>query len=336
MKNILAILAIIILTACSKEQKDYVILKGTLINPTTGDIVIQGRNFNKTIKVDATGNFEDTLSVSDGMHNFIYNQQRVSLFLKNGYDLTMTFKSANFMDGIGFSGLGQETNRYIEQKKSFLKSDESNPKNYFKLNEEDFKKAIAATESQLETWSNNAPKVDSVILKSDIKNNKLFIRYINKRYTMEHAKMLRLAKGTVSPVFIDYENNAGGTSSLSDFKGRFVYIDLWATWCGPCKKEIPAMKALETKFHGENIVFLSISLDKKSAYKTWKNMIEEKNMGGVQLIADKDFSSDFTIAYDVSSIPRFVLLDTEGNIIDADAPRPSDPALTLLLKEVLR
>ncbi|PCI03270.1 MAG: thioredoxin [Flavobacteriaceae bacterium] len=336
MKNTLAILALIILAACSNEQKEYLTLKGKLIQHTSGDIVIQGRNFTKTIKVDVAGNFSDTINVIDGVHNLIYNKQRTALFLKNGYDLSISFKGADFSEGIVFTGIGEETNRYMENKKAFLKSDKSNPKSYFKLNEAAFQEAISATKLQLETWTNNAPKVDSLVLKADIKNNNLFIRYINKSYKKAHANMIRLAKGTLSPTFVNYENNAGGTSSLDDFKGKFVYIDLWATWCGPCKKEIPFMKTLESKFHGKNIEFLSISLDKKSAYKTWKKMIKEKEMGGVQLIADKDFASDFTMAYGVTSIPRFVLLDTEGRIIDADAARPSDPKLAVLLNELLR
>ena len=58
-----------------------------------------------------------------------------------------------------------------------------------------------------------------------------------------------------------FENYAGETSSLEDFKGRYVYIDVWATWCGPCKKEIPYLKAIEEKFHNRNIEFVSISVD---------------------------------------------------------------------------
>jgi len=249
--------------------------------------------------------------------------------------LSIAFKGANFAEGISFSGIGKETNSYMEKKKAFYESDKANPKSYFKLNEEDFKKSIAETSFQLEQLSSNAPKVDSVILKSDIKNNNLFISYINKSYKKAHADLVRLAKGTQSPAFFNYENNAGGTSSLADFKGKFVYIDIWATWCAPCKREIPYLKKLEEKFHGKNIEFVSVSVDKKSAYKTWKNMIKEKEMGGVQLIADKDFASDFIKEFGVTAIPRFVLLDTEGNIIDADAPRPSNPKLEELLNYLI-
>lgn len=336
MRKIWALCAILVLGACATEQQEFVTLKGTLLHPTTGDLVIKGRTYTKILKVDAAGKFEDTLKVTTGMHNLQYNKQQLPLFLKNGDHLSITFQEADITKGVEFSGIGKETNEYIAIKRAFSKSESSRPKSYFQMEEAVFLKAIAATELQLKTWVNNASKVDPVFLELDEENNIQLIRYVKRSYKRERAKMLRLAIGTASPAFLNYENNAGGTHSLSDFKGKFVYIDLWATWCGPCKREIPFMKALEGKFHGENIVFLSISLDKKSAYGAWKKMIKEKEMGGVQLIADKDFSSDFAKAYGVTSIPRFILLDPKGIIIDANAVRPSSPELQALLTKLLQ
>ena len=146
-----------------------------------------------------------------------------------------------------------------------------------------------------------------------------------------YQKALKTAKGQPSPQFTNYENFAGGTTSLKDLKGKYVYIDFWATWCGPCKREIPFLKEVEDQFHGKNIVFVSISLDKKQKYTAWKNMVEEKNLGGVQLFADNAFNSSFVKDYSVLTIPRFVLLDPSGNVVSNNAPRPSDEKLTELL-----
>ncbi len=145
--------------------------------------------------------------------------------------------------------------------------------------------------------------------------------------TSSFEKMMKLGKGKPSPLFENYENIKGGTTSLSDFKGKYVYIDVWATWCQPCLREIPALKEIEKEYHGKNIEFVSISVDRNKAHDTWKKMIAQKKLSGVQLFADKSFRSEFVFEYAINAIPRFILIDPNGNIISSDAPRPSSSNL---------
>lgn len=151
--------------------------------------------------------------------------------------------------------------------------------------------------------------------------------------TEKFNKIKALVKGNASPKF-NYENHKGGTTSLDDLKGKFVYIDVWATWCGPCVREIPFMKEVEKKYHGKNIEFVSISIDEKKDHEKWKEFVTEKEMGGVQLYADNAWQSQFVQDYAIEGIPRFILIDTEGNIVNADAPRPSDESLIELFDEL--
>ncbi|WP_047547636.1 TlpA family protein disulfide reductase [Psychroserpens sp. Hel_I_66] len=170
-----------------------------------------------------------------------------------------------------------------------------------------------------------------------------------KKLTETFEKNKDLVKGKPSPQFVNYENHKGGELSLADLKGKYVYVDVWATWCGPCIKEIPSLKEVEKKFHNENIEFVSISTDDGRGYKGqtneekallakegWKNMIMDKELGGIQLYADNAFNSSFMNDYQVNSIPRFILIDPNGNIVSADAPRPSDPKLVELLERELK
>jgi len=145
---------------------------------------------------------------------------------------------------------------------------------------------------------------------------------INERY----ETIKDLASGKPSPDF-NYENFKGGFTSLDDFKGKYVYIDVWATWCGPCIAEIPALKQLEEDYAGENIAFVSISTDERKDYTKWRTMITNRELGGTQLITEDDFNSDFIQAYAINAIPRFLLIDTDGNIVNADAPRPSSQSI---------
>ncbi len=154
----------------------------------------------------------------------------------------------------------------------------------------------------------------------------------NEELTQKYKILKKIVKGSPSPTF-NYENINGGKTSLESLKGKFVYIDVWATWCGPCIAEIPALKKVEKEYHGKNIEFVSISIDDKKDLEKWKKMVADKELKGVQLFADNDWKSDFIKNFAIDGIPRFILIDTEGKIINADAPRPSDAKLKELLNE---
>ena len=111
----------------------------------------------------------------------------------------------------------------------------------------------------------------------------------------------------------------GKVHTLADFRGKYVYIDMWATWCGPCKREMPYLKALEEEFKDAEIVFVGLSVDKDKA--AWENMVRQGELIGVQLYLGT--GSRFQEGYRVEAIPRFILLDKEGVIISNDMSRPS-------------
>jgi thiol-disulfide isomerase/thioredoxin len=134
----------------------------------------------------------------------------------------------------------------------------------------------------------------------------------------------------------DYLNFKGGNTKLSDFKGKYVYIDVWATWCGPCIAEIPFLKKVEEKYDGKNIAFVSISVDVQKDFEKWKKFVEDKQLGGIQLFADKNWNSDFIKSFGINSIPRFILIDPSGKVVSADAARPSDSKLSEQLDALLK
>lgn len=144
--------------------------------------------------------------------------------------------------------------------------------------------------------------------------------------TLKFNKIKTLAIGKPSPKF-DYENHKGGKTSLESLKGKYVYVDVWATWCGPCRKEIPSLKKVEEQYHGKKIEFVSISIDALKDHEKWNKFVTEKQLGGIQLFADNDWNSQFVKEYAIDGIPRFILIGPNGDIINADAPRPSDPKL---------
>lgn len=334
MKKIILLFAVIAIISCKSEPKDYVTLNGKLKTPGLEKITVQGRGFSKDITVNSDGTFSDTLKVTDGVHAISNGEDRVTLFLKNGYDLNLEFKGEKLSDGVLFKGEGAETNNFMENKRAFYMSDNANPKSYFVLDKAAFDTKLAAAKSELKGYKDQARDLDSIINVMDARNDEMFFGYIESNYEAMHETLTRLGKGKASPMFANYENFKGGKTSLADLKGKYVYIDVWATWCAPCKAEIPALKALEKEFLGKNIQFVSISVDKPEAHETWKKMVADEQLGGIQLYADNNFESQFILDYGINSIPRFILIDGAGNIVDADAPRPSDPKIKELFAEL--
>jgi len=317
MKKIILLFAVIAIMSCKSEPKDFVTLSGKLKTPGAEKLTVQGRDFSKEISVNADGTFSDTLKVTDGVHAISNGDDRITLFLKNGYDLNMEFKGES-----------------LENKRSFYMSDNANPKSYFTLDKVAFEAKLAAAKAELQGYKDKAQNLDSLIVAMDARNDKMFFGYIESNYEAMHETLTRLAKGKASPVFVNYENFKGGKTSLSDLKGKYVYLDIWATWCAPCKAEIPFLKTLEKEYAGKNIEIVSISVDKPEAYETWKKMVADEQLGGMQLYADNNFESQFILDYGINAIPRFILIDPAGNIVDADAARPSDPKLKELFTEL--
>jgi thiol-disulfide isomerase/thioredoxin len=135
--------------------------------------------------------------------------------------------------------------------------------------------------------------------------------------------------GKMSPGFkaVDID---GKEYTLDDFRGKYVYIDMWATWCAPCKRELPYLKALEKEFADAQIVFLGLSVDKDKA--AWEKMVRSGELTGVQLYLGTQ--SKFQQEYKIEGIPRFILLDKAGRIISNDMTRPSEDATAETLRNL--
>jgi len=153
-----------------------------------------------------------------------------------------------------------------------------------------------------------------------------------KKIQEEYSKWVKLAKGNTAPD-IKLVDNKGDTILLSSFKGKYVYIDVWATWCGPCRMEMPHFDKLKEKFKNKNITFVSVSVDHN--IESWKKFIKEKSMKGNQYIAIGGFGSDIVQKYNIYTIPRFILIDKEGKIINVNAPRPSSKEIHEVLTSLI-
>lgn len=150
---------------------------------------------------------------------------------------------------------------------------------------------------------------------------------LDANYVENFKKRKSSAKGKPFPGGITLTDAEGNKVDFASFKGRYVYIDLWASWCGPCVKEVPFLQELEKTLENKDVVFVSISLDKNE--KAWKDKMKALNMHGNQLLNQDNSLAE---ALNVKGIPYFVIYDKEGQLYMSNAPRPSHPALKELLE----
>jgi thiol-disulfide isomerase/thioredoxin len=140
-----------------------------------------------------------------------------------------------------------------------------------------------------------------------------------------------LLRGLEAPDFT-YEDINGKSVSLSGLKGKVVYIDVWATWCGPCLAELPALEKLQSTFaQNKHMVFVSVSIDKNK--DAWRKMVSDKKLKGIQLLANGDWNSQIVNDYLIKGIPRFIIIGKDGKILNANSLRPSNSQLVKLLSE---
>ena len=117
--------------------------------------------------------------------------------------------------------------------------------------------------------------------------------------------------------------------AVKPFKGKVVYIDVWATWCGPCLKEFQYLPALKEKAHNMDVVYLYISIDRPEERKKWEKTIAYHQLKGYHLLVNeklgKSLYPELGNERQILSIPCFVIIDKTGKIVIRHAAAPSEP-----------
>jgi peroxiredoxin len=118
-------------------------------------------------------------------------------------------------------------------------------------------------------------------------------------------------------------DTAGKTVTMADFKGKFVVLDMWASFCKPCRVETEPTHALQEKFKDKNLVWVYISFDKNR--RDWLNAIKRDNLQGIHLLAGSS-SEKLKSEFSIEGIPFYVWVNEEGKVVEENAPRPSENA----------
>lgn len=148
------------------------------------------------------------------------------------------------------------------------------------------------------------------------------------------AESLKKTQGGMKAPVCEFTDLDGKVWKSSDFEGKLLYIDFWATWCGPCKQEIPHMEKLVEEFKGDDrVALISISIDTDT--KAWEDMVKRDKPQWPQFLAKGDQQAAISTAWGINAIPRFVLINPDGTIRLSNAFRPSDPKAAEKIREAL-
>jgi peroxiredoxin len=174
----------------------------------------------------------------------------------------------------------------------------------------------------------NLPQIREAFnkLKPNIKQTALGVK---TKYTIDGFDALNVGK--LAPLFTA-PDTLGRPVKLADYRGKYVLLDFWASWCVPCREENPNVVAAYKRFHNKNFDVLSVSLDKSDAKASWIAAIKKDGLTWQHVSDLKFWNSDVAKLYFIKSIPQNYLIDPNGKIIAANL---RGEALTHKLEELL-
>lgn len=322
-----------LLAICALSCQKGVQLSASIQNPNSDSLVIHNKDFKITLN-GSKGKFEDNFEAPKGFYQLFDGAEFSKIYFSKGFDLKITADGKRFSETLIFSGKGSAENTYLLQKK----------REDFKL-KESFKNTLP-DDAQLQLVLRKR-LADAKIQLASKKYEQDFPSLMLAEYEKENQEIIsqlavaKIKESSISALKdtqtdFELENINGGITKLSSLKGMIIYVDIWATWCRPCRDEIPYLKKLEEDFRGKPVKFINISIDEPKDRDKWKKFVFENNLKGIQLLADNAWKSQWIKDLKVTSIPRSIIIGKDGKIIDPDSPRPSSPEIASTLNKLLK
>ncbi len=276
---------------------------------------------------------EDTARIKIKNPPYVYikggpNNEVMNLMNWNGY------RGYQLMIGISqgvyrIPGIDDQTKQEVSGKFYDMLGDESRARIRFLAEHYADRNSVLAVLPALR-GEENEELVQQVLARLESKNPN-YAPLLKYKAEMAEAKAQkeRLAEGKIAPEFSFPTPDGKKMLGPQDFKGKILVLDFWASWCGPCRAEIPHLKEAYKEYSNKGVAFFSVSIDKDDA--AWRKAMKEENMPWAQAQAPKA-GKDVMKQYQFSGIPYILVLDEEGKIV---AKNLRGKALTDKLEELL-
>jgi thiol-disulfide isomerase/thioredoxin len=178
-------------------------------------------------------------------------------------------------------------------------------------------------------YQDSKPTIDSLFEHYKSKfNNKLYLDNL----ATSHESANNILKGKPAPA-IDLMDEFGNNFSLNQLLGSYVYVDFWATWCGPCISSMKHAPPIIEEYNPKNIKFLYVNCwDSKAQWETY--LKKDTKLNGIHVFANEEQTKALRKKYNFNGIPRYIIIGKQGEIIDSEAERPNKikPVFDELLK----
>ena len=310
----------------------YIVESGRITGSIYHDsCIVKNGKFNLTAKLDSL-----TLMY------FWHGNEHGWVYMKPREDLYITLNTNFFDETTLFEGDGADRNNAMTQITVVMKNMKLN-KNilYEKFKNDQKNDTIYLFDGIAKIDSIFYDFIDSQIilfpeLKEDLEYVKKRNSSISKGYikpARKHIEFVEIQKKESGAPFLDEVgiDLDGNEAKISDFYGKLTVLDFWATWCIPCIKEFPGLHELEKKFDGK-VTFVGIGSSCK--IEDWIKKAKEEGFKN-NIYLDKENMDSLSEKYSIHAIPRYIILDANGNVLNLDAERPSS-GLEDQLNELLK
>lgn len=341
MKLLVSIVAIgLTMSAFSQKEAS---LKGKITNPshetvTLSKIIMKDGHMTQESlaesKVSKDGTFDLHISIKEQVEaSFSDGNEQTTVLLSPGDEIYMTLNTKMFDETISYYGKGAKKNNAVKNMALMM---EQSIAPIFELDPEtDEKEVNSLIDAAMDNLVDLAKDYQSIEGFKDygdqlIEEYQATSKGLKAQYkqNLEMKKMFAKINGT-DAINIEGINLKGKKESLSKYKGKLIIIDFWATWCAPCKAEMPAFKELEEKY-GKEVNFVSMGVYCKE--DAWHEMAGDLGFEN-NIYVSKETQSQFD-DWVVSYIPRYIVVGKDFKVIDSDGPRPSSSEMEAMIKKL--